>query len=356
MLKVSCRDIFSRTKSRLLRTLLRLGGAGTVLHPDLLAAEQTRSRDLSQQHGDVGRGGRTRASKYASWLVVNPLSLEVKVRESLLPTPGSQLPSPSSPSSSLSNDEWGWVDTYTGTKARGGGAGGGGRGGMSPQQAPSQAMATSAEIFMAAESLRHQLESDISEHLLTDVFDPSSSRTDDQDSESASTLARSLQVQCCELVGQVLVLLRVLMNNLSAAIKLHQGETAGRGKSRRSKSKSSQHGSVSDLHTVAAGEASLQSGLLLLSRLAWLLRTSQGTFLEFALQTQQAPSSPPSSSPRDASLAPTEAHAYHHHHHHHHHQQYMTSLEQLQSAFDIADTDGDGIISFAEATEVSRCM
>jgi hypothetical protein len=102
---------------------------------------------------------------------------------------------------------------------------------------------------------------------------------------------------------------------------------------------------------VADGEASLQSGVLLLSRLAWLLRSSQGTFLEHALQVQLAPtsdssdSSSPSRSSRGAASKPT---------HTHHHQQYMTSLEQLQSAFDIADTDGDGVVTFAEAMEVSQ--
>lgn len=404
MLKVSCRDIFHRTKTRLMRTLLALGGAGAVLQPDLLRAEKeqahawhthgaasTRSSSSSNRSGagGGGRGKRSQASRFASWLVVNPLSLEVSVRESLLPASNSSHSSSSSTrahqnlqttessfsSSSSSSDEWGWVDSYTGHQSRGRG-GGGGRSmtGAAPAAASAQRVASSAEVFQAAESLRSQLEADLSEHLLTDIFDQSSSGSgaateggqgQGQDVESSATLARSLQVQCCELVGQVLVLLRVMSTNLAAAITHHRGaggagERGGGGsKGRRLKAKhggrGAGSGSDSDscsgagVHGVWDGEAALQSGLLLLSRLAWLLHTPQGAFLQDSLslqaQQQQAqPLSPSGSgSPRGTP----------HLHHHHHHQQYMTSLEQLQSAFDIADTDGDGVISFAEAMEVS---
>ena len=255
----------------------------------------------------------------------------------------------------------------------GSGSGSGGRRAPAPA-ASTQRVASSAEVFQAAESLRSQLEADLSEYLLGSVFDPNSSSTveggQEQDLESSTALARSLQVQCCELVGQLLVLLRVLAANLARALtqqhRARGGGSAG-GKISRMKGKRGGGSTVTGTGSGAGsvpgmcdGEAALQSGLLLLSRLAWLLRTPQGAFLECSLLVQQPPSSASvrsSNSPRGegegVSIA-KQSPAHHLHQHQHHHQQYMTSLEQLQSAFDIADTDGDGVITFAEAMEVGR--
>ena len=269
------------------------------------------------------------------------------------------------------------MESYTGHSARGhrGGSGSGSGGRRAPAPAAStQRVASSAEVFQAAESLRSQLEADLSEYLLGSVFDPNSSSTveggQEQDLESSTALARSLQVQCCELVGQLLVLLRVLAANLARALtqqhRARGGGSAG-GKISRMKGKRGGGSTVTGTGSGAGsvpgmcdGEAALQSGLLLLSRLAWLLRTPQGAFLECSLLVQQPPSSASvrsSNSPRGegegVSIA-KQSPAHHLHQHQHHHQQYMTSLEQLQSAFDIADTDGDGVITFAEAMEVGR--
>ena len=310
MLKVSCRDIFQTTKKKLLRTIILLGGSG----------------DVSKSQRNVVGEQSSRTSRGAPWLSIDSDTLEVKVRES-----DGHLSSRFTPGV----NEWCWVDAYTGEKWSGAGK-------YNPS---SQRVASSAEIFLAAESIRYQLENDISEQLLTDIFEKSGS-LEDQDLESTTALARSLQVQCCELVGQVLVLLRVLVNNMSATMKQRRVDILNKAK--RSPEKG---GGNTGLTNVAYdGESSLQSAVLLLTRLAWLLRSSQGTFLEYSLQMQQgARNNMAPTSPRGALSNFTSVHM-------NSHQQYMTSLDQLQSAFDIADTDGDGIITFDEAVEVCSLL
>ena len=83
----------------------------------------------------------------------------------------------------------------------------------------------------------------------------------------------------------------------------------------------------------------LMSGLLIVGRLAWLLKI-RGRFIEEALVQASVRSSQNkqgSSSAIDSSINSSNAD--------------LSSEEQLLSAFEIADTDGDGIVTNAEAIE-----
>lgn len=75
---------------------------------------------------------------------------------------------------------------------------------------------------------------------------------------------------------------------------------------------------------------------MFLSRLIWLFRSPSGEFLSKVLNC---------STSQLKSLA-----------RHHHQYQYMTTIEQIQSAFDIADTDGDGYLNWSEAIEAVQAL
>ena len=115
---------------------------------------------------------------------------------------------------------------------------------------------------------------------------------------SASSLSRALLVQCSHLCGQLSVILRTLAISINSTLEV------------RIKSRSNSNTNDDD--------NALLSGLLIVGRLAWLLK-SKGGFFEDALV--------PMSVTRD-----TISFEY-------------ISEEQLKSAFEIADTDGDGVVT-----------
>jgi len=109
-------------------------------------------------------------------------------------------------------------------------------------------------------------------------------------------------VQCSQLLAQFAVALRTLCSSLSKA-------QAAAGQPKEAKDK-------------------LASGLLLIGRLAWLLKI-RGGFLE---ETLSVPSS--------LSTAAAQ----------------LTTEDQLRSAFEIADTDGDGVVTYSEAVEAVQAL
>ena len=76
---------------------------------------------------------------------------------------------------------------------------------------------------------------------------------------------------------------------------------------------------------------------LLLGRLCWLLKIN-GSFIERSLGVAKASRSAVSKRPLHRQDSASS---------------YFTSYGQLQSAFDIADSDGDGFITYEEAVEVN---
>lgn len=161
------------------------------------------------------------------------------------------------------------------------------------------------------------------------------------DPESTSTLARALQVQSCELIGQFLVMLRNLSTKFCQLLKQEQVvETAN---------KSAHEVGWYTTAIQTSKKVSTQNCILMLCRLAWLLQSPSGSFLNDALQVNSRSMSgkyPPCNDKTGMSNgAPPYRHV-------NSTAQYMTTTEQLQSAFDIADTDGDGLVTFDEAVEV----
>ncbi len=84
-----------------------------------------------------------------------------------------------------------------------------------------------------------------------------------------------------------------------------------------------------------AEKAAFLDAQLLLGRFCWLLKIN-GSFIERSLGVAAAPQS--ASPQRQAHRQDSSS--------------YFTSYGQLQSAFDIADSDGDGFITYEEAVEV----
>lgn len=139
-------------------------------------------------------------------------------------------------------------------------------------------------------------------------------------------IVRSINTQCCVLVGQFLVLLRTVVDTL---VKLF----------------TSQKFAFTDEYT-----ARLHHAVVMLGRLAWKLQTYQGDFMRTAIASSSSAASRRTEGSGNVSSADSEntstaAGGV-----------YMTSLEQLVAAFDIADTDGDGYITYDEAVEVYKSL
>jgi hypothetical protein len=172
------------------------------------------------------------------------------------------------------------------------------------------------------------------------------------DPESTSTLSRALQVQSCELIGQFLVMLRNLTSKFCHVLKSECGSGVV-GKSTAGSTNKASHGHGPNSPNTAK-KVSTQNCILMLCRLAWLLQSPAGAFLNDALQV--SPSSMKLTSVGAGSSGINGGSMVSHRSLVNGTAQYMTTAEQLQSAFDIADTDGDGLVTFDEAVEVGKQM
>ena len=171
-----------------------------------------------------------------------------------------------------------------------------------------------------------------------------------QDPESTHTLSRAVQVQSCELIGQFLVLLRNLASKFCSELKRADGgDGSGVGSYRTTK-----HSQLPTPYRDGGNAATrnrrvcMQNCILLIHRITWLLQTESGHFLQTALELSTPTTKLSTSGEAVDSRSHTGGYSGVT-------GQYMTTIEQLQSAFDIADTDGDGLVTFDEALEVSVC-
>ena len=155
----------------------------------------------------------------------------------------------------------------------------------------------SPRIFRLAETIRLLLEYEVT-LLVEEIVAP----IQEGDPLSASSLSRALLVQCSYLCGQLSVILRTLAISINNTLEV------------RIKSRINANANA----TGNDDDNALLSGLLIVGRLAWLLK-SKGGFFEDALV--------PLSVTKD-----TTSFEY-------------ISEEQLKSAFEIADTDGDGVVT-----------
>ena len=169
-----------------------------------------------------------------------------------------------------------------------------------PEFASSSGSISSSRVYARAERVRAVLEVDVVD-LVSNIILP----VQEGDPQCAASLSRALLVQCSQLAGQIAVTLRVLAENCNTAL-----------------------GKSSDDNSAA------MAGLLLIGRLAWLLKI-RGKFFEEALVS--LPLSQELTRFQDRSAE-------------------YTSDDQLRSAFEIADTDGDGVVTCSEALEAAQAL
>ena len=187
----------------------------------------------------------------------------------------------------------------------------------------------SPRLFRRAEAVRQFMQDEIGD-LLRDVVMP----VQDGDPEASQGLSRALYVQCSQLVGHVAVLLRSLCASLTTTLET-QARLSARAAAASSSAAAAKSGSPSE--TAPDNSAALLSGLLLVGRLAWLLKI-RGRFVEEAL----APARADCQTGADAPL-PTATYD-------------IVSLDQLRSAFEIADTNGDGVLTYLEAVDAVQAL
>jgi len=285
LLKVSCRDVFNRTRRRIVRTMSRLG----VLN-------SPKSMSMGALRIDPH-------SLKLSFTVAEGFSQEEEYQD-------------------VTNWKWAEMD-------------------MDPQGPI--VSANSSDIFVSAEKIRRFLDTEISS-LVEELFAPSHSceNVGASDPESLYTLTRALQVQSCELIGQLIVLLRTLLQScLSSHRQLSEVNSTN-------KHRASGHSTIPSVTLYR--QTQLRNCILFVCRFAWLLKTPNGQFLDEALSmTPESLSLLRSRGQRidpSTALRKFQVSTY----------QYMTSYDQLQSAFDIADTDGDGYVTFEEAVEAVQAL
>lgn len=167
-----------------------------------------------------------------------------------------------------------------------------------PSTLPKMERVTSVRVFTVAESVRSLLEIEVCK-LVRDATPP------DAVDNSSQALLRALHIHCAALLGHVVIFLRHIALSCQTVLKSHNNSPA----------------SVSPI----------LSGALIVGRIAWLLKIN-GKFVEQAFVASM----------RDLGQSPRE----------------IVSESQLLSAFEIADTNGDSVVTLPEAIEVPdyRCF
>lgn len=195
----------------------------------------------------------------------------------------------------------------------------------------SPSAATSSRLFRRAEGVRARLEEDLLDLLADTVQHPSrhgaaleagAPGTGSNDPQSSAALSRAFYVQCSQLMGQLMVALRTLTASVAAGLEARHAVRA----------------KAPEQHDPRAF-AALSSGLLLLGRLAWLLKV-RGRFLEDALASHGLGADKSGNTQAQLGAARYD----------------LSSEDQVRSAFEIADTDGDGVVTYSEAVEAVQAL
>ena len=180
----------------------------------------------------------------------------------------------------------------------------------------------SSRLFRRAEYVRTLLEEEI-----IDMFGEMEGPANEGDVLSSAAFSRAMSVQCSQLAGQLAVLLRCLSKSCKEQLE--------------KKLKNSSPISNSDVSEISP----LLAGTLIIGRLSWLLKI-RGRFIEEALVQSKARSLSVSTNGSGAELGSVFAI----------NAADLSSEEQLRSAFEIADTDGDGVVTNAEALEAIQAL
>ena len=173
--------------------------------------------------------------------------------------------------------------------------------------------ANSSTVYCQAEAVRKTLEIEL-DLVFGDAQGSRQLDTGSHDAQASAALQRALVIQCAHLASQLCIFLR------SVSLSLQDVLRASIGKDR----------SVSQTGNVTAAS----NGLLVIGRFAWMLRT-RGGLLSVHLSIKNGIHSSTSASSMN----------YH-----------LTSEQQLRSAFDIADANGDGCLTFVEALEAIQAL
>jgi len=227
---------------------------------------------------------------------------------------------------------------------------------------------SAATVYVLANRIQQEFEEQVTS-LLEDIIKPMQ-----QSAQSAQALTRALRVQSAQLVGQLLVALRLAAEACRDALSargflaseagsgsgqlwqaLETGSAKGLfvseevrqlirgwGRSRHGTHKKRGQGDPLACPSLSASskesrrwqplDSSLLSGLLLVGRVAWLIRI-RGGFLQYVLELQTPGSSEGGTG-----------------------EEGVVSEEQVRSAFEIADTDGDGLLTYSEALEAIQAL
>ncbi len=178
----------------------------------------------------------------------------------------------------------------------------------------------SSRLYYKAEKVRASLEMEIT-NLVADIILP----VQEGDPQCAALLSRVLLVQCSQLAGQIGILLRVISNTFNNELESLI------------KHKPEQQSNSSSL-TPNVTQSCLLTGLLLVGRFVWLMKLN-GRFFEEALNKKDLDNKQ-NFHLFGSSNATVD----------------LISEDQLRSAFEIADTDGDGIVTCSEAIEAVQAL
>lgn len=169
----------------------------------------------------------------------------------------------------------------------------------------------SIRFYHSAESVRALLE-----YEMNDILGAIILSVQEGESQSSQALSRALFIQSSQLIARFLIFIREISKNLSTT--LHD---------------LTMYKSAANVDKIA----SVVSGLLFTGRLAWLMKI-RGRFLEHALEAPAVST--------DSVMMQAESL-----------QEYDLSTEdQLMSAFEIADTNGDGVLTYTESLEAIQAL
>jgi hypothetical protein len=171
----------------------------------------------------------------------------------------------------------------------------------------------SALVFHYAEEIRQVLESEL-EIVFGNAHTIKHMDADSHDPQASAALQHALVVQCAQFASQLSIFLRTIAASLRTFLRGHKGN-------------------VKNVYEQRCLDSFL-NGLLIIGRLAWMLK-NRGGMISRCLSGRhdiEGSSLKLSTNPQ------------------------LTSEQQFRSAFDIADSNGDGCLSYAESLEAIQAL
>eukprot|EP01035_Chromulina_nebulosa_P028430 gene28430-37529_t len=210
---------------------------------------------------------------------------------------------------------------------------------------------SSATVYVLADRIQHEFEDNISK-LLEDIITPIQS-SEGGDMHSSLALTQALRVQCAHLIGQLVVTLRLTAESARDAL-IAQGHLSPNPNPKKSailtdglrdvlkSSCGSRQISSVNRSSVPGSEYALLSGLLILALLLFCLYSAavrSGCVVVPRAQwiSRRGLGQDKSSNAVSSAID-------------------LSSEDQFRSAFEIADTNGDGVVTYPEALEAIQAL